>query len=124
MWWFILLAIAAIIVYFIYSRNTAKNTFPKEQLGLMRNLVEDKIEQLKVEKQQVIDQAAKEGKTIPLESITKGIEELKEKYKGDEKSIAEIDYQINKLKDKYGTNIPVDEAYKLVTEYEDEFGSL
>jgi len=124
MWWLALAVIVVIVVYFVYSRNTAKVRLSKEQLELTKDLVEKKIEQIREEKKEIIDQAAKEGKTIPLAPLLESLEKSKKEHKGNEEYIAEIDRRINELKEKYRTNIPVDEAYKLVTDYEDKHGPV
>lgn len=124
MWWLILLIIVGIVGFFVYSRKSTRVKLSKEQLKLMQGIIEKEIERNKADRQEMINQAAKDGKTIPLAVFLERLEKSKKEHQGDIKFIAEMDRQINELKEKYDKEIPVDELYKLVTDYEDEFGPL
>jgi hypothetical protein len=124
MWWVILLVVLIIIGYFAYRRKPIAVRLSKEQLELMQDLVAKERQRIKTKKQEIIDEGAKEGKTIPLAPILENLEKLKAEHQGDEAYIAEIERQKNELIEKYGTDIPVDAAYKLVTEYENKHGSI
>ena len=124
MWWLILLIIVGIVGFFVYSRKSTRVKLSKEQLKLMQGIIEKEIERNKADRQEMINQAAKDGKTIPLAVFLEKLEKSKQEHQGDIKFIAEMDRQINELKEKYDKEIPVDELYKLVTDYEDEFGPL
>jgi hypothetical protein len=126
MWWLILIIVLGIVGFILFSRNSnsAKIKLSKEQLKLMQGLLKKEMEQNKADRQEIINQAAKDGKTIPLSVFLEKLEKSKEEHPGDHKFIAEMDRQINELKEKYDKDIPVDELYKLVTDYEDEYGPM
>jgi hypothetical protein len=124
MWYVILLVVLIIIGYFVYTRKTATLRLSKEQLELMKDLIAKERERIKIQKQEIIDQGSREGKTIPLAPILDKLDELKADNQGNAAFIAEIDRQKNKLIKKYGTQIPVDEAYKMLTDYEEKHGPI
>jgi len=124
MWWVILLLVLILIGYLIYTRKTVTVRLSKEQLILMRDLIAKERERIKIQKQEIIGQGAREGKTIPLAPILENLDKLKAEHQGDEAYVAEIDRRKNDLIEKHGTHIPVDAAYKLLTEYENEHGPI
>lgn len=124
MWWLILVVIICFAGFFVYSRRNGKLDLSEDQLELMRGLIKEKLEQNKIEKQKIIDMASEEGKTVPLLVLIDKLEKLKKEHQGDVAFIAELDCQMNELKDKYGDNISVGDLYKLSTDYEDKYGPL
>lgn len=124
MWWVILLLVLILIGYLIYTRKTVTVRLSKEQLILMKDLIAKERERIEIQKQEIIDQGAREGKTIPLAPILENLDKLKAEHQGDEAYVAEINRRKNDLIEKYGTHIPVDAAYKLLTEYENEHGPI
>jgi hypothetical protein len=124
MWWLILIIVACIVVYSFYLRNYKKERFSKEQIELMQGVIEKELKKTKAKKQEIIDNAAKDGKTVPLSAFFEMIEKMKEEHQEDEIYTAETDRQINEFKERFDTGIAVEELFKLVSEYEDEFGML
>ena len=68
----------------------------------------------------VIGQGAREGKTISTEKVLSRVEELKSSYTGPDREafVEEIDRVMTEVREKYGPEIPVDEAYRLQKELE------
>jgi hypothetical protein len=64
MWWLILLIIVGIVGFFVYSRKSTRVKLSKEQLKLMQGITEKEIERNKADRKKMINQAAKDGKTI------------------------------------------------------------
>lgn len=120
MWLAIFLAALIIVAYFVYSRKTTSVRMTKEQIELMQDLISDEQERIKIRKQEIIDQGVKEGKTIPLAPILANLEKSKMVHQGDNSYVTVIDHMKNDLIQKYGTHIPVDEAYKLMQKCEND----
>ena len=122
MWWLFLLTILALAGYYIYSRKTGSVGPAKGQGEMLQDLVDKEMDRIRKKKQRLVDRAAKEGKTIPLAQIVEPLEKSKEVYKGDTQYVAAVDRTINELRRRYKTEVPVDEAYQLQADDEDEGG--
>jgi len=109
--------------YYVFIRKTTAVRLSKEQLELMQDLVANERERIKIRKQEIIDEGARQGKTIPLAPILENLDKLKAEHQGDEVYIAEIERQKKELIEMYGAHIPVDEAYKIVKKFEGGHGS-
>ena len=120
MWWIIAVAIFLIIGYFIYSRKTTSVRLSKNQLELMQGLISKELDGMEAERQKIIDQGAKEGKSIPLAPLLSVLDKLKAEQPDNIAFSTEIERQKTELVEKYGTHMPVDVAYKLMKEYEAE----
>jgi hypothetical protein len=81
----------------------------RSELGQIENKIEA-----------VIGQGAREGKTISTEKVLSRVEELKSSYTGPDREafVEEIDRVMTEVREKYGPEIPVDEAYRLQKELE------
>ncbi len=114
-WWFLRIARNAIIPpdvgrYLVALRN-------RNQVAL------DDIEQ---RRQSIIDKGAAAGKTISTEAALKHVLELKTKYDGPnrEEYLFEIDHFTDEFRKKHGPQIPVDQAYAMLKEFEARFGRV
>lgn len=112
--WLLLLTIVAVIAYFFYSRKSGSVGLPKSEARAFRDLLEEERAQGRAEKEEMIDRAARKGKTIPLSHVVEPLERSKEVYKGDARYVAAVDRTIEELKRRYDGEIPVDEAYRFV----------
>lgn len=123
--YFMILGALVIWVLIIYAR-TNKSPFTIAQLKLVNDLNEKEIERIRTKKQQIIDEGAKGGESISTDKILERLDELKSSYQGPnpEQYFAEIDKLKQALREKYGASIPVDEAYKILTDYEQKYGIL
>ncbi len=97
--------------------NQDKNhkDFTLEQLKLMQEMTNNEIEKIKKRKPEIIDDGAKKGEVISTEKLLESLDELKTSYDGDnpEEYFAVIDKMKQDFRDKYGSTIPVDVAYKI-----------
>ena len=118
--WLLLLTIVAVISYFFYSRKSGGTGLPENEARTFRDLLEIERAQGRAEKEEMIDRAAREGKTIPLSQVLEPLERSKEVYKGDARYVAAVDRTIDELKRRYDEEIPVDEAYHFVKRDPDE----
>jgi hypothetical protein len=122
-----LMILGAFVIWalIIYARAN-RNPFSIDQLNLLRDLNEKEIERIKAMKQQIINEGAKRGESIPTDKILERLDELKSSYQGPnpEHYFAEIDKIKMDFQKKYGASIPVDEAYKILTDYEQKYGGL
>lgn len=103
---------------------TYGNMVPVTQLDGLRQLISSKLAGLEVRRQEIIDQGAKEGKTIEIESLRQTIEASKATYNGPDRNtyIVEVDKLMESLTVKYGSSIPVDDAYKIMQNLEAGLG--
>ena len=122
-----LMILGAFVIWalIIYARAN-KNPFSIDQLNLIRDLNEKEIERIRATKQQIINEGAKRGESISTDKILESLDELKSSYQGPnpKQYFAEIDKMKRDFQKKYGASIPVDEAYKILTEYEQKYGAL
>jgi hypothetical protein len=123
----LLMLIGAVAIGFLIAyAKTNKNPFTPEQAKLIQELIYKELVRNRASVKQIIDDGAKRGDTISTDEILKSIDDLKASYHGpnSEQYFAELDRFSNEFRQKYGTNIPVDMAYKILKEYEDEHGRL
>jgi hypothetical protein len=102
-----IIAIIAITGWIIYTRRKGTITLTKEQAELVRQLAQKERAEIEKQRQKIIEDGAAEGKTIPIESIFKHV-----------KDSVFIENQKEALLGKYGPNIPVDVAYRLLKQFE------
>ena len=74
----------------------------------------------------MICKGAAAGTTISTEAALKHVLELKTKHDGPnrEEYVSEIDRFANEFRQKYGPQIPVDQAYAMFKELEARFGRV
>jgi hypothetical protein len=94
--------------------------FTREQLDTMRGLTIEKLRTVEASKQAVIVKGAHEGKTIATEAVLRRLEAAKAAYQGADRAAytAAADKLARELREKYPDTIPVDEAYRLMKEWE------
>jgi hypothetical protein len=119
----ILLAVVAFVVRIV--KNTAASAAPEqqftsEQLASMQGLVKEKLQSIEEQRQAIIDNGAREGKTIATESVLRHLEASKAAHQGADREvyIAAVDKLAQEFRQKYPDTIPVDEAYRLMKEWE------
>ena len=122
MGWLLLLMIVAVIGYFFYARRTGSVRLSKKQVQVLQDVLDQERAKSGAKKQRLVDQAAKAGKTIPLDQIVAPLERSKDAHKDDPQYIAAVDRTINELKRRYESDVPVDKAYPFITEDEEEQG--
>jgi hypothetical protein len=94
--------------------------FSAEQLALMRELVETERRTIEERRQEIISQGAKRGDAISTESLLRRLEATKANYAGPDREsfVAAVDDLAREFRLKYGDNIPVDEAYRIMKQWE------
>jgi hypothetical protein len=104
-------------------RKKPTQEFTLEQLKLIKELLGKDIEKISKEKQERIDELSKKGEVISTDKLLESLNELKAYYTGDnpEKYFAIIDKMKQDFREKYGSTIPVDLAYKISEGLEDTF---
>jgi hypothetical protein len=119
----ILLAVVAFVARII--KNTAashasEQQFTPEQLVFMQGLVKENLLRVEESKQAIIDKGANEGKTIATETVLRHLEASKAAHQGADREpyIAAADKLAREFREKYPDTISVDEAYRLMKEWE------
>src|SRR5260370_33892276 len=100
----------------VEGRDAAPSEFTLDQLLLMKELVGKELNAIENRKQEIIDQGAKDGKTLSTEKVLKRVEELRSTYTGPDREqfVESVDRLVVEFRGKYGAEIPVDEAYRLL----------
>jgi hypothetical protein len=114
----IVLAILIIICLVIFLRRKSSVTLTKAQAELVQGLIHKELNDIEGKRQDIIDSAAANGKTIPLESLFSNIQEETESAKQEAEEIKK------ELLKKYGENIPVDVAYRLIKQFDSDEESV
>lgn len=104
--WIILAVIIIAIVIYLKRKNTV--TLTKDQAETVKGLIAEKINDLEEQRQDLIDKAAADGKTVPLESLFAKLENEPDSVKQEAEKIKK------ELFEKYGENLPVDVVYQLM----------
>lgn len=108
---------------YIYKKR-GKVTLNREQTELALELIKKERHEIQKKKQEVINNAAKDGATISTASALKALDELLKEHQGDEEFIGDVRKFKKNILEKYGEQIPVDVAYKIVDDYEAKHGLL
>jgi hypothetical protein len=98
-----------------YGRRIPRTAFNEFQERVNRELSD-----LGQKRQKLFDEATKAGKTLEISSLRERMEESKAVYEGADRAefARGIDAWIFKLEATYGTSIPIDEAAKILDEFE------
>jgi hypothetical protein len=82
--------------------------------------VNKELSDLGQKRQKLFDDATKAGKTLEISSLRERMEATKAEYAGPDRAgfVRGIDLWILKLEATYGTSIPIDEAAKILDEFE------
>jgi hypothetical protein len=99
---------------------SVEQQFTPEQLGLMRGLVKEKLQSIEQSRRAIIDKGAHEGKTFATEKVLQYLEASKADHQGSDREAytAAADKLAREFREKYPDAIPVDEAYRLIKEWE------
>ena len=91
-----------------------------EQLDFMQGLVEERLQSIEESRQAIIDKGAHEGKTMATEAVLRHLEGSKAAHQGADREAytAAADKLAREFREKYPETIPVDEAYRLMKEWE------
>lgn len=83
-------------------------------------------ESIEQKRQQIINEGAAAGKTIPTDNVLKHVQDLKATYDGPDREeyVREIDRLVEEFREKHGPRIPVDEAYRMFKEIEEKHGKV
>jgi hypothetical protein len=95
-------------------------SLPREQLLLVQRVHADGLTALENKMRSIVEKGAREGKTISLEKALKPVIDQRDSYIGADRDevVADLDRLINGLRERYGPEIPADEAHKLMRELE------
>jgi hypothetical protein len=98
----------------------SKQQFTPEQLVFMQGLVRENLQSIEESKQTIIDKGAHEGKTIATETVLRHLDASKAAHQGADREAytAAADKLAREFREKYPDTIPVDEAYRLMKEWE------
>ncbi|MGA7314899.1 MAG: hypothetical protein WBX22_13090 [Silvibacterium sp.] len=91
-----------------------------EQPDFILGLVNERLQTIEASRQAVIDKGAHEGKTIATETVLRSLEASKGAYQGADRAAytAAADKLAREFREKYPDTIPIDEAYRLMKEWE------
>lgn len=120
----LIIAVFIVAAYFLYKNFFNTVHLSKNQLELMKDLVEKERQEIKIKKQEIINEGAKQGKTIPIAPIIENLDNLIKENKDNLEFITQIEKVKSDLIKEHGTHIPVDAAYKLLNKIEDEIGPV
>jgi curved DNA-binding protein CbpA len=97
---------------------------PLEEFEKFYRYVTEQAERSGRERQQMIDRLAAEGKTLEMTALRQHLEKEKAEYQGPDRGAfaRQLDLLVESLEATYGSNIPIDEAYKLVDRLESGAG--
>jgi hypothetical protein len=86
----------------------------------LRQFTDRNLANLERQRQEIIDEGAKEGKTIEIESIRQRLEDSKAAYSRPDRDayVMAVDKFLESLAVKYGSRIPIDQAYKIMQDLE------
>jgi hypothetical protein len=120
--WSIIAAVlvAVIIILWLRIRRDRQNNFSPKQMVLVRELLQKEVSRVQRTQQDLIDKAASEGKTVSTDSALKYAEELKLRYEaeGRHADAQVVAKMIAEVRESYGREIPIDEAFRLMKKYE------
>jgi hypothetical protein len=119
----ILLAVVVFVARIVKNtpaNHSSEHQFTPEQLVSMQGLVKEKLQTIEESKQAIIDKGAHEGKTIATETVLRHLESSKVAHQGADREAytAAADKLAREFREKYPDTIPVDEAYRLMKEWE------
>jgi hypothetical protein len=98
------------------------NQIPLDEVNQLQNFAQAKIADLESRKAEIINRGAEEGATIEVAELRRRLNDSKEAYAGPDKAPyeKEIDALLESLPARYGSSIPVDQAYDLMKKLENE----
>jgi hypothetical protein len=110
-----------------YLRIATNATIPPDvgrYVMALRDRNQLAIEEIELQKQDVINKGAAAGKTVSTEAVLQRVLELKTKYDGPnrEEYVSEVDRLADEFRKEHGPQIPVNQAYAMVKEIEARFG--
>lgn len=119
----ILLAVVAFVARIVKNPATShasEQQFTPEQLVFMQGLVKENLQSIEESRQAIVDKGAREGKSIVTETVLRHLEASKAAHQGADREAyaAAADKLAREFREKYPDMIPVDEAYRLMKEWE------
>jgi hypothetical protein len=111
MFW-IVMAVLIIIGLVIYAKRRGAVTLSKDQAQLVHQLVSKERQEIAKKIQDIVDEGALQGKTIPVDNLCKETTGMTEQVKQEVAKFKE------ELLDKYGPTIPVNTVQRLQWELE------
>jgi LPXTG-motif cell wall-anchored protein len=125
--WFVAVVVVLIVGLVLWFRRRRNNQdFSPDQLHLITGVLEKEIQAVRKERKALIDEAAKQGKTISTERALRHVVELRSQYARENRheDVRTIDSLMREIREKYGPEIRVDEADRLADEIEQRLGSV
>jgi hypothetical protein len=110
----IALAILIIAGWIIYSKKKNTVTITKDQAKLVLDMVAKEKKEIASEIHDVVDKGALEGKTLPVESVSKYTEGMTEEQK------RYVDEFKQELIEQYGPTLPINTAHRLAKQLNGE----
>jgi hypothetical protein len=106
--------------YLTAWRKQYGRRIPRKAFNEFQQRVNKELSDLGQKRQKLFDDATKAGKTLEISSLRERMEATKAEYAGPDRAgfVRGIDQWIFKLEATYGTSIPVDEAAKILDEFE------
>jgi hypothetical protein len=95
---------------------------PVHELDNLRQRIAHELDAVRNKKQELINEAARKGGTIQISDLRKDLERSMGKYEGPDRQeyIQGLERFLVSLETKYGTEIPVDEASKILDKLDDD----
>jgi hypothetical protein len=116
------IAVAFLVIWYLTRQRRGKVNLrvTPEQLLVLQSLVEEGMVRIEEKKKAIIDQAARDGKTVKREAILKYLIETVTSYDGPDREERRRDAQkkIDDFRAKYPEDIRVDEAYRIQLDLE------
>lgn len=114
------IGIKSISVYFqglsLYPKGTVG------RIGPSKDALDKELDDIRNQRDEIIDKAASEGKTVPIDSAIKELDALLEANPGDEEIAAVVETKKKELLTKYKDGMPIEVAYQIMKEAEEKFG--
>jgi hypothetical protein len=90
----------------------------------LQNLIKTELGQIEEQRQEIINQGARDGKTIDLDRLRDRLEKNKAACDGPDRDAygQEMDRLLQSLSARYGKQIPVDHAYRIMQRLESGSG--
>lgn len=116
--------LVVLIIGFLIWRAAQASRDPARQAALEIDRLKGELRLNEEKRQQVIDDAAGRGVKISIDAVLKPVEELRAKYleAGMEADARAVERVISETRERYGSEIQIDEAYRLMKKLEDETG--
>jgi hypothetical protein len=110
----------------LLTRLEAKhgNNVPISEMTQVQIFIDSQLKRVRQEQEEAISRGAQEGKAISVEALRTRMAQSKAAYAGSDASAysKEIDKMLDYVATKYGSQVPIDEAFRLMRNLEEGRG--